>query len=80
MAQLTPRFSTNRAVREYTEHHYLPAAAAYRERALNNGKVGDDIVTWRRMLDRKWTALRFGDVRHETDGTAPRFRGGGQSR
>ena len=31
MASLTPRFSANRAVGEYTEQHYLPAAAAYRE-------------------------------------------------
>ena len=30
MARLTPRFSANRTVREYTEQHYLPAAAAYR--------------------------------------------------
>ena len=29
MARLTPRFSANRAVCEYTEQHYLPAAAAY---------------------------------------------------
>jgi glycogen phosphorylase len=27
MATLTPRFSADRAVREYTENHYLPAAA-----------------------------------------------------
>ena len=31
MARLTPRFSANRTVREYTEQYYLPAAAAYRE-------------------------------------------------
>ena len=37
MARLTPRFSANRAVREYTEQHYLPAAAAYHERAANKG-------------------------------------------
>ena len=73
MAQLTPRFSTNRTVREYTEQHYLPAAAAYRERARDNGKIGGDIVTWQRTLDRKWTALRFGDVRRETDGTQHAF-------
>jgi len=30
MASLTAQFSANRAVREYTEEHYLPAAAAYR--------------------------------------------------
>ena len=37
---LTPRFSANRTVREYTEQHYLPAAAAYRERAADKGAVG----------------------------------------
>ena len=40
MARLTPRFSTNRTVREYTERHYLPAAAAYRARAADKGAVG----------------------------------------
>jgi starch phosphorylase len=29
MARLTPAFSTNRAVRQYTEEHYLSAAAAF---------------------------------------------------
>jgi len=29
MARLTPRFSADRTVREYTEQHYLPAATAY---------------------------------------------------
>ena len=40
MARLTPRFSADRAVREYTEQHYLPAAAAYRDRAANKGGIG----------------------------------------
>ena len=35
MARLTPQFSANRTVREYTEQYYLPAAAAYRERAAD---------------------------------------------
>jgi starch phosphorylase len=67
MARLTPRFSTNRTVREYTEQHYLPAASAYLERAADKGAVGVDMVNWRHALDRKWTALRFGDVKVETD-------------
>ena len=33
MARLTPQFSATRAIREYTERHYLPAASFYRERA-----------------------------------------------
>ena len=35
MARLTPAFSANRAVRQYTEEHYLSAAAAFRQRAEN---------------------------------------------
>jgi starch phosphorylase len=68
MAQLTPRFSTNRAVREYTEQHYLPAAAAYLERAADNGEIGVDMVSWRRTLGEQWSALRFGEVTVETEG------------
>jgi starch phosphorylase len=68
MAQLTPRFSSNRAVREYTEQYYLPATSAYRERAAGKGAVGVQVVDWRHALDQKWTALHFGDVKVETDG------------
>ncbi len=68
MARLTPRFSTNRAVREYTEQHYLPAAAAYLARAADKGAIGVRLVDWRQALDEKWTALRFGEVKVETNG------------
>jgi starch phosphorylase len=68
MARLTPRFSTNRAVREYTEQHYLPAAAAYRERAADKGAIGVELVNRRHLLEQHWTALRFGEVKVETDG------------
>jgi glycogen phosphorylase len=68
MAQLTPRFSSNRTVREYTEQYYLPAASAYRARAAGNGAIGAQVADWRRALDQEWTALHFGDVQVETDG------------
>ncbi|MEO6423451.1 MAG: alpha-glucan family phosphorylase, partial [Candidatus Nitrotoga sp.] len=68
MARLTPRFSSNRTVREYTEQHYLPAASAYRERMVEKGAMGVQIVNWRHHLHQNWTALRFGDVKVETDG------------
>jgi starch phosphorylase len=68
MARLAPRFSTNRAVCEYTDQYYLPAAAAYRERAAENGAIGAALVDWRRALAQKWAALRFGDVKLTTDG------------
>jgi starch phosphorylase len=68
MARLTARFSSNRAVREYTEQYYLPAASAFLERARNNGGLGVEIVNWRHTVNRKWTVLRFGDVKIKTDG------------
>ncbi|HEX7081471.1 MAG TPA: alpha-glucan family phosphorylase [Gammaproteobacteria bacterium] len=66
MARLTPEFSTNRAVREYTEKHYLPAAAAYRRRDADRGAAGARLVEWQRWLERKWPAVRFGETRIET--------------
>lgn len=67
MARLTPLFSTNRVVREYTEKHYLPAAAAYRMRAADKGIVGREIVNWEHTLKEKWGTLSFGDVKVQTD-------------
>ncbi len=67
MARLTPRFSADRAVREYTERHYLPAAVAYRQRAENQGAVGREMVDWRHALDGKWDSLRLGDLRVEAN-------------
>ena len=68
MAQLTPRFSTNRAVTEYTEQYYLPAASAYLERAADQGASGVALDNWRQAVEQKWSALRFGEVKLETDG------------
>ena len=67
MARLTPRFSTNRAVREYTEQHYLPAADAYQRRVADKGAIGRQIVDWQHAVDQKWGAVRFGALRVETN-------------
>ena len=66
MARLTPRFSANRTVREYTEQHYLPAATAYHLRIANKGAIGRQIVDWQQSLVPKWVALHFGEVKVET--------------
>jgi starch phosphorylase len=70
---LTPQFSANRAVRQYTQEHYLPAAAAYRARAAEKGAVGRLIVDWKRTLNEKWAALRFGDVKVVTNAQSHAF-------
>jgi starch phosphorylase len=68
MARLTPAFSTNRAVRQYTEEHYLSAATAFRQRAENGGSVGADLATWQADLAKHWSALRFGSATVEQQG------------
>ena len=50
MARLTPEFSATRAIREYTEGHYLPAASGYRDRAANDGALGSSLLQWKRIL------------------------------
>jgi starch phosphorylase len=71
MARLTTQFSANRAVREYTEQHYIPAATAYRKRAVDKGAGGAQMVNWLHNIEQQWGTLRFGeekvvsdDVRH----------------
>jgi starch phosphorylase len=68
MARLTPRFSANRTVREYTEQHYLPIAAACHSRMANKGAIGRQMIDWRHSLEKKWPTLRFGEVKAETRG------------
>src|ERR1700733_996734 len=57
MARLTPVYSSNRAVREYTEQYYLPASALYRQRVADQGSKARQILAWQRRLDRYWGAL-----------------------
>jgi starch phosphorylase len=63
MARLTPLYSANRAVREYTENHYLPGAASFRKRTANTGEFWKSVAAWRQRLDRQWDAIRFSGVR-----------------
>ncbi len=67
MARLTPRFSANRAVCEYAERHYIPAAAAYRVRAAGKGAVGKQVVDWQKALETRWSGLQLGKVTVKTD-------------
>jgi glycogen phosphorylase len=74
MARLTPEFSANRSVREYTEKFYLPAAQAYHKRAANHGALGADLLKWEQGLRRHWRAIYFGHLDVTTDGGAHQFR------
>jgi len=68
MATLTPAYSAGRAIREYTNDRYLPAAARYNARTANGGALGIDLLQWQQSLAKGWATLRFGAVKVETRG------------
>jgi starch phosphorylase len=69
MAELTPRFSTNRMVREYVERLYLPAASAYRRRGADAGRLAAQIVDWQHAVEGKWASLRLDPCVAATEGS-----------
>jgi len=71
MATLTPRYSAERAVREYTDLHYIPMARRYRLRSAGAKAAG--IASYLEHLGKKWPALRFGALRQHTSQGAHRF-------
>jgi len=74
MAELTPRFSASRAVREYTEGYYLRAAARYRTRSADRGAPGVAMVSWQRALVDGWRGIHFGETHVQRDGDSHDYR------
>jgi starch phosphorylase len=60
MASLTPRFSSNRMLREYVERLYLPAAE--RLAARRDADAVGRLVAWQADLQRHWDRLHFGEL------------------
>jgi starch phosphorylase len=67
MARLTPQYSADRAVREYTEKYYLPAASAYRERAKEDGASAARILRWGQAVAEHWRTAAFGPATVQTN-------------
>jgi len=74
MIQLTPQYSTNRVVKEYTEKYYLPCATRYTERATNGVHKGREIFDWNTKLGLHWSKCRFGELNVETENENHLFR------
>ena len=74
MARLTPEFSASRAIRDYTEDHYLPAAVAYGERAKDDGVLGQSLLEWKGNISQHWGSVRFGILHTEIKGNDHLFR------
>ncbi len=73
MARLTPRFAATRAVCDYTEQHYLPAAAAYRSRSARDGLAAVQLEKRQRAWRTQRDAIRIDSVSAETRGTEHAF-------
>lgn len=65
MSRLTTQYSANRAVREYTENYYLPAAKNYQERISDHALKGLQIIHWKNEIAQNWSKLRFGEIKVE---------------
>ena len=74
MARLTPNFSANRAVRQYTDEHYISAAAKFRRRAENQGSLGAGLVAWQTDLAKHWSSLHFGSATVQQQGERYNFQ------
>jgi starch phosphorylase len=73
MSTLTPQYSANRTVREYTEKYYLPAANNYLQRRADKGAAGTRIVAAHHQLQEKWAGLQFGDLQSTHSGNGWEF-------
>ncbi len=60
MSVLTPRFSTNRMVRQYVDTVYLSAAERLNKRAGSGAKLARELAAWEQAVERGWNAVRFG--------------------
>ena len=73
MASLTPTYSANRALREYTERYYIPAADAFAGRKADRAAGAVRISEGEQALRRSWHSVRFVDVRVLTERGQHRF-------
>lgn len=71
MSRLTPRFSSNRMLREYVERLYVPAAERFRER--QNPACTQRLRTWQAAVAENWGRIHFGDLRVDSDAGSWQF-------
>ena len=62
MSMLTAQFSSDRMVRQYVEHAYLPAARAFLDRTADDAKLAKELIAWQRTIAEDWQETRFGEL------------------
>jgi starch phosphorylase len=70
IAELAPRFSSNRMLQEYLKQFYVPAADAYRRRSEDGGRLAKELHAWDAKTRSCWGQVHFGriDARRQGDG------------
>jgi starch phosphorylase len=63
MSKLTPRFSSNRMLRDYTQKFYLPAIRNYRSRCDNQAALAKALYKWESCLHLHQDKIHWGDLR-----------------
>jgi starch phosphorylase len=73
IATLAPLFSSNRMLQEYLDELYCPAAAAFRRRSEDQGKLAKELNAWQTRLAAHWHEIHFGGLRVERHDDRWRF-------
>jgi glycogen phosphorylase len=67
MAELAPRFSSNRMLRQYVEEFYLPAAADFHARTAEQARIARELAVWEARLVTHWSDVDFVSVDVRTE-------------
>ncbi len=62
MAELTPQFSSNRMLREYTEKLYLPSFTDFSERIGNKAAKSISLCKMKKTIRESFSKIQFGEV------------------
>jgi len=73
MSQLTPMFSSNRMLYEYTEKLYLPAMHDFKSRAENGAELAKKLERWDACLRIHQDKIHWGDLRIYCENDARHF-------
>jgi glycogen phosphorylase len=71
MARLTPLFSANRSVRQYSALYYIPAAQKMQKRTANQSALARKIIEWCAKIEENWAEVRFGSLNVYPESEAP---------
>jgi len=73
MSKLTPRFSSDRMMREYVEKVYLTASEAFKSREAEGCRLAKELDSWAKRLAENWSGMRFLGTSVSRDGEDWKF-------